>query len=114
LESQALSRPRVQLFGQCVATCLNECARRTIEPVQQSRLGLGSSTKRTRRREHLDEMDQVVQWSGLVAEIAPFMPDGKRGRPPFSVASLQRIHFMQQWFTLSDLAMEEALHDTPG
>ena len=24
-----------------------------------------------------------------------------------------RIHFMQQWFTLSDPAMEEALHDTP-
>ncbi len=24
-----------------------------------------------------------------------------------------RIHFMQQWFTLSELAMEEALHDVP-
>jgi IS5 family transposase len=24
-----------------------------------------------------------------------------------------RIHFMQQWFSLSDPAMEEALHDTP-
>ena len=24
-----------------------------------------------------------------------------------------RIHFMQQWFTLSDPAMEEALHDVP-
>ena len=22
-----------------------------------------------------------------------------------------RVHFMQQWFTLSDPAMEEALHD---
>lgn len=26
---------------------------------------------------------------------------------------LLRIHFMQQWFTLSDPAMEEALHDMP-
>ena len=24
-----------------------------------------------------------------------------------------RIHFMQQWFTLSDPAMKEALHDVP-
>src|SRR5574337_121536 len=24
-----------------------------------------------------------------------------------------RIHFMQQWFTLSDPAMQEALHDVP-
>ena len=27
--------------------------------------------------------------------------------------TLLRIHFMQQWFTLSDPAMEEALYDTP-
>ena len=58
-------------------------------------------------------MDRVVPWSALVAEIAPFMPEGKRGRPPFPVESLLRIHFMQQWFTLSDPAMEEALHDMP-
>ena len=81
--------------------------------MKQSSLGLGTSTKRTRRREFLDEMDRVVPWSDLVAEIAPFMPEGKRGRPPFPVESLLRIHFMQQWFTLSDPAMEEALHDMP-
>jgi IS5 family transposase len=81
--------------------------------MKQSSLGLGTSTKRTRRREFLDEMDRVVPWSNLVAEIAPFMPEGKRGRPPFPVESLLRIHFMQQWFTLSDPAMEEALHDVP-
>ena len=56
---------------------------------------------------------RVVPWSDLVAQIAPFMPEGKRGRPPFPVESLLRIHFMQQWFTLSDPAMEEALHDMP-
>ena len=81
--------------------------------MKQSSLGLGASTKRTRRREFLDEMDRVVPWSDLVAQIAPFMPEGKRGRPPFPVESLLRIHFMQQWFTLSDPAMEEALHDVP-
>ncbi|TDP78643.1 transposase-like protein DUF772 [Aquabacterium commune] len=79
--------------------------------MKQSSLGLGTSTKRTRRREFLDEMDRVVPWSDLVVQIAPFMPEGKRGRPPFPVESLLRIHFMQQWFTLSDPAMEEALHD---
>jgi IS5 family transposase len=81
--------------------------------MKQSSLGLGTSTKRTRRREFLDEMDRVVPWSDLVAQIAPFMPEGERGRPPFPVESLLRIHFMQQWFTLSDPAMEEALHDVP-
>ncbi len=81
--------------------------------MKQTSIGLSTSTKRTRWRESLDEMDPVVPWTDLVAQIARFMPEGKRGRPPFPVESLLRIHRMQQWFTLSDPAMEEALHDMP-
>jgi IS5 family transposase len=43
--------------------------------------------------------------------VSPYAPEGKKGRPPFAVDTMLRIHFMQQWFTLSDPAMEEALHD---
>ena len=70
-------------------------------------------TKRTRKREFLDEMELVVPWADLVALIEPHAPSGKTGRPPFAVATMLRIHFMQQWFGLSDPAMEEALHDVP-
>ncbi|MEA3127910.1 MAG: transposase, family [Caballeronia sp.] len=45
--------------------------------------------------------------------MTPHAPEGKRGRPPFAVKTILRIHFMQQWFCLSDPAMEEALHDVP-
>ncbi|MGT9829591.1 IS5 family transposase [Pseudomonas aeruginosa] len=79
--------------------------------MKQTSLGLGQSSKRTRRRAFLEEMDAVVPWSELVALISPFMPAGRRGRPPFAVEVMLRIHFMQQWFNLSDPAMEEALHD---
>jgi IS5 family transposase len=79
--------------------------------MKQTSLGLGQSSKRTRRRVFLDEMDSVVPWSELVALISPYMPEGRRGRPPFAVEVMLRIHFMQQWFNLSDPAMEEALHD---
>ena len=79
--------------------------------MKQSDLGLNLTTKRTRKREFLDEMERVVPWADLVALIAPYAPEGKRGRPPFAVEAMLRIHFMQQWFTLSDPAMEEALHD---
>lgn len=81
--------------------------------MKQHSLGLGQTAKRTRRREFLDEMEKVVPWSDLVALVSPYLPDGKRGRPPFSPETMLRIHFMQQWFTLSDPAMEEALHDMP-
>ena len=81
--------------------------------MKQTSLGLGNSTKRTRKREFLMEMERVVPWAALVELVAPFAPEGRRGRPPFSVDTMLRIHFMQQWFTLSDPAMEEALHDVP-
>jgi len=81
--------------------------------MKQADLGLNLTTKRTRKREFLAEMECVVPWQELIALIAPYAPDGKRGRPPFPVETMLRIHFMQQWFTLSDPAMEEALHDVP-
>lgn len=81
--------------------------------MQQFDLGLNLSTKKTRKREFLEQMQQVVPWKDLVALIAPYAPEGRTGRPPFPVEMLLRIHFMQQWFTLSDPAMEEALHDMP-
>lgn len=79
--------------------------------MKQHSLGLGQTAKRTRRREFLDEMEKVVPWADLVILVLPFLPQGKRGRPPFPCETMLRIHFMQQWFALSDPAMEEALHD---
>ncbi len=52
--------------------------------MKQLGLGLNLSTKKTRKREFLEEMEHVVPWAVL-----------------------------QQWFGLSDPAMEEALHDVP-
>ncbi len=81
--------------------------------MKQTELGLNLTAKRTRKGEFLSEMERVVPWAALVALIAPYAPEGKRGRPPFAVETMLRIHFMQQWFTLSDPAMEQALHDVP-
>lgn len=81
--------------------------------MKQADLGLNLTSKRTRKREFLDEMNRVVPWADLVALVVPFAPEGRRGRPPFAVETMLRLHFMQQWFGLSDPAMEEALHDVP-
>lgn len=81
--------------------------------MKQYGLGLGMTSKRTRRREFLEQMESVVPWSDLVALVLPYLPEGKRGRPPYSPETLLRVHFMQQWFNLSDPSMEEALHDMP-
>jgi IS5 family transposase len=81
--------------------------------MKQSNLGLNLTTKRTRKREFLAQMERVVPWAALVQIVAPHSAEGKKGRPPFLIETMLRVHFMQQWFTLSDPAMEEALHDMP-
>ncbi len=81
--------------------------------MKQADLGLNLSTKKTRKREFLDEMNRVVPWAALVELVVPYAPEGRRGRPPFALETMLRIHFMQQWFGLSDPAMEEALFDVP-
>ena len=75
--------------------------------------GLGQR-KRTRREAFLDEMEQVVPWKVLLALIEPHYPvSGRRGRQPYPLATMLRVHLLQQWYALSDPAMEEALYDTP-
>ena len=81
--------------------------------MKQVDLGLNLSTKRTRKREFLEEMNRVAPWAALVVLVTPHVPTGRRGRPPFPVETMLRIHFMQQWFGLFDPAMEEALFDVP-
>jgi IS5 family transposase len=81
--------------------------------MKQLGLGLNLSTKKTRKREFLEEMDKVVPWAVLVQIVEPHSPKAKTGRPPFAIETMLRIHYLQQWFALSDPAMEEALHDMP-
>jgi IS5 family transposase len=81
--------------------------------MKQATLELNLNLKKTRKREFLDQMEQVVPWTALVALIAPYYPEGLTGRPPFCLQTMLRVYFMQQWFTLSDPAMEEAFFDTP-
>ena len=81
--------------------------------MKQSSLDLSLSIKKTRKCEFLGDMDAVVPWAALVQLIAPYYPEGRNGRPPFALETMLRVHFLQQWFTLSDPAMEEAFFDVP-
>ena len=70
--------------------------------------------KRTRREVFLAEMNQVVPWPVLLKLIEPHYPKlGRPGRQPYPLETMLRVHFLQQWYALSDPGMEEALYDTP-
>jgi len=81
--------------------------------ISQASLGFSLSVRKTRKAIFLDQMDRVVPWARLGDLIAPHYPEGRTGRPPFALETMLRTHFLQQWFNLSDPAMEEAFFDTP-
>jgi Transposase domain (DUF772) len=74
--------------------------------------GFEGYAKTTRRTVFEAEMERVVSWPALCGLIEPFYPKAGNGRPPVGVERRLRICFLQQWFNLSDLAVEEALYDS--
>ena len=81
---------------------------------QQTLAGLEKYTKTTRRAQFLADMNRVVPWAQLCALIEPHYPKGspEGGRPPIPLERMLRIYFLQQWFNLSDPAVEDALYDS--
>ena len=70
-------------------------------------------TKRqTRRAQFLQRMDALIPWARLEQRIRPVYSAGERGRPPYPLSVMLRIHCVQLFYNLSDPAMEDALYDS--
>src|SRR5271155_3540507 len=74
--------------------------------------GFERYTKKTRRATVLEGVVQVVAWARLCALVEPHYPKPGNGRRPKELEQMLRIYFLQQWFNLSDPAVEEALYDS--
>lgn len=69
--------------------------------------------RKSKRELFLDQMEQVVPWSELLALVAPHYPKAGNGRHPVGLSIMLRTYFLQQWFNLSDPGMEEAFYESP-
>ena len=67
---------------------------------------------KTRRQMFLERMDRLVPWAELEQRIAPVYPKPGRGRRPYPLRVMLRIHCLQLWFNLSDPGMEQELYDS--
>jgi hypothetical protein len=82
-----------------------------MRTVTFSSLAYENKKKKTRRERFLDEMDEVIPWDELTRVINTHYPKAGNGRQPMPLERMLRIYFMQQWYGLSDPAMEDALYD---
>lgn len=83
-----------------------------MKRVSFASLAYDSKKKKTRREKFLEEMDKVIPWAELLAVIRKYYPKAGNGRQPMPMERMLRIYFMQQWYGLSDPAMEDALYDS--
>lgn len=75
-------------------------------------LTYAAKKRKTRKERFLEQMESCVPWSRFVAVIEPHYPKaGRRGGQPIGIEVMLRIYLMQQWFNLSDPAMEDALYE---
>ena len=70
-----------------------------------------SKRRQTRKEIFLSRMDNLLPWSQLLEVIEPFYPKAGNGRRPYALETMFRIHCMQQWYSLGDEAMEDALYE---
>src|SRR4030043_308445 len=82
-----------------------------MKTVSFASLAYDNKKKKTRREKFLEEMDKVIPWEELLQDIKKYYPKGGNGRQPMPLERMLRIYFMQQWYGLSDPAMEDALYD---
>ena len=77
--------------------------------------GQSAAKKRTKMEKFPAEMEKVVPWQAVVHLIKPYYPmtSSKGIRPSYPWATMLQIHLMQQKYSLSDLAMEDALIEVP-
>ncbi len=67
--------------------------------------------RQTRKEKFLGRMDKLIPWARLEAVIEPHYPKAGNGRRSYLLSTMLRIHCMQQWYNLSDPAMEDALYE---
>lgn len=67
--------------------------------------------RKTRREKFLERMEGLIPWEELEERIRPFYPKAGRGRRPYELSTMLRIHCVQLFYNLSDPGMEDMLYE---
>ena len=82
-----------------------------MEQATFSELDHDSKKRRTRREIFLEKMDRLVPWERLEKRIEPYYPKPGRGRRPYPLRTMLRVHCVQLFYNLSDPGMEDLLYE---
>ena len=83
-----------------------------LEQPSFSDLDFQQKRRKTHREEFLDRLEALVPWERLEGVIRPHYPKAGRGRRPYPLSVMLRVHLVQVCHNLSDPAMEDLLYDS--
>ena len=63
--------------------------------------------RKTRREVFLEQLGSLIPWRRLEERIRPHYPKAGRGRRPYDLSVMLRVHIVQVYYNLSDLGMED-------
>jgi IS5 family transposase len=78
---------------------------------QNSFLAIAQQKKQLRCEKFLQEMNRIIPWDVFMKEIEPYYQAKEVGRKRKALLMMLRIYCLQQWYSLSDPAVEEAVYD---
>ena len=67
--------------------------------------------RKTRRERFLERLESLAPWAALEARVEPVYPKPGRGRRPYPLAVMLRVHCVQLCYNLSDPALEDLLYE---
>ena len=70
-----------------------------------------STKRRTHREIFLEKMEGLIPWQQLEDRIEPFYPKAGRGRRPYPLGVMLRVHCVQLFYNVSDPGMEDLLYE---
>ncbi len=84
-----------------------------MERVERSFADLEYESKKhkTRRERFLERMEVLIPWERLLEEIRPYYPKAGKGRVPYELECMLRVHCVQLFYNLSDPATEDMLYE---
>ena len=83
-----------------------------LERPSFSDLDFQQKRRKTHREEFLERLEALVPWERLEGVIRPHYPKAGRGRRPYPLPVMLRVHVVQVCHNLSDPAMEDLLYDS--
>ena len=82
-----------------------------MEQATFSELDHDSKKRRMRREIFLEKMDRLFPWVRLESRIEPLYPKPGRGRRPYPLRAMLRVHCVQLFYNLSDPGMADLLYE---